>query len=155
MVNEPLEIVNQILATFYGNISANQTIVNTLFQRGFLTFTSHSQDEIVIDSEPTEPREYKSIEKWQNLNCFRCDVALEDAIPGTEEHPVENQPYKGTVFVATGQYGSTAWDPFNGDWLELNICDDCLTSLPSRVLHGRSIQTSETTYSKWDPEWRP
>jgi hypothetical protein len=49
----------------------------------------------------------------------------------------ENQPYNGTTFYSHGQYGSTIYDPMDGHFLEINICDFCLASHPERVLEGR------------------
>lgn len=86
-----------------------------------------------------------------SLPCIACGKGLEDAIPGTPEHPVENQPYQGTVFTSHGQYGSTVFDSMTGEFLEINVCDECLKINRDMVLIGRVKTTQEVTYSKWYP----
>jgi len=73
-----------------------------------------------------------------------------------------NQPYAGTTFISYGHYGSTVFDPMNGTtFLELNICDECLTALAAKklVLEGeRTVFDVEdedyigpyATYSTWE-----
>lgn len=36
------------------------------------------------------------------------------------------QPYAATVFYSGGHYGSTFFDPMDGSYIELAICDGCL-----------------------------
>lgn len=55
------------------------------------------------------------------LPCIICGAALEPATPFEE-----NQPYAGTTFATRGHYGSTVFDPMNGDYLQINICDPCI-----------------------------
>jgi len=64
--------------------------------------------------------------------CFKCGEALNSAMPDSD-----NIPYKGTAFQTHGHYGSTVFDPMDGTYLELNICDECLTAAPERVLMGQ------------------
>lgn len=67
--------------------------------------------------------------------CIACGKALEPVM-----HPSENQPYAGTAFTTGGHYGSCAFDPMTGHYLEINICDVCLNAAQKagRVLLGRS-----------------
>lgn len=53
--------------------------------------------------------------------CIVCDRILEEAIPDSI-----NQPYKATTFSTKGHYGSTFFDPMDGSYLEINVCDVCL-----------------------------
>lgn len=53
--------------------------------------------------------------------CIICDKVVYKVFEG-----VENQPYEATNFQSYGQYGSTTWDPFDGSYLEINICDTCM-----------------------------
>jgi hypothetical protein len=53
------------------------------------------------------------------------------------EDAQENQPYNGTAFRTHGHYGSTIYDPMDGRFLEINICDTCLASHPERAMEGR------------------
>ncbi len=55
------------------------------------------------------------------LPCIVCGAELENVTDDSE-----NQPYEGTAFLTHGHYGSTAFDPFDGSYLEVNICDACL-----------------------------
>ena len=58
----------------------------------------------------------------KTLFCVRCDGSMENV------NTAGNQPMGGLAFVSHGHYGSTVFDPMNGDYLELNICDACLES---------------------------
>jgi hypothetical protein len=66
------------------------------------------------------------------LPCIAC---------GRELHNVDdmagNQPYNGTAFTTHGHYGSTIYDPMDGHYLEINVCDACLALHPERALEGR------------------
>jgi hypothetical protein len=58
------------------------------------------------------------------LPCIICNKLLfnvyEDAV---------NQPSDGLGWVCYGNYGSTVFDPIGtGEYLELNICDECVTT---------------------------
>jgi hypothetical protein len=54
---------------------------------------------------------------------------------------VENQPAEGTAFQSQGHYGSTVFDPMDGSYIEINVCDDCLRKhAPDRVLCGRNYK---------------
>lgn len=88
-----------------------------------------------------------------SLPCVICNTTFEDAIPGTEDHPVENQPYMGTVFCSYGQYGSTVFDSMNSHFLELNICDKCLIRAANKnqVLEGFNVRRPDTRYKPWTP----
>lgn len=66
------------------------------------------------------------------LPCIACGRQLENVTADAG-----NQPYAGTAFVTHGHYGSTAYDPIDGRYLELNICDLCLVSHHDRVIEGR------------------
>ena len=68
------------------------------------------------------------------LPCIVCGNAL----PNVSDDAT-NQPSGGTAFMTHGHYGSTAFDPMDGNFLELNVCDGCLESAgrAGRVLLGR------------------
>lgn len=55
------------------------------------------------------------------LPCIVCDKKLEPAFDETI-----NQPSDGLAFQTRGHYGSTFFDPMDGSWIEVNICDECL-----------------------------
>lgn len=66
------------------------------------------------------------------LPCIGCGEQLENI-----DATATNQPYNGTAFVSHGHYGSTAFDDFEGYYLEINVCDACLILHKNRVLQGR------------------
>lgn len=70
------------------------------------------------------------------LPCIVCDRSLSRV----DDHCDEAQPYEGTNFTSHGHYGSTAFDPIDGSFLAINICDFCLQSAAwaGQVVCGRS-----------------
>jgi hypothetical protein len=86
--------------------------------------------------------------------CFICEKKVASVFPDPPEY-IYNQPYKATVFVSHGHYGSTVFDPVIGNrHLEINICDECLLERKDRVLHVRPHPPAEQEYDVrvWDPE---
>lgn len=86
------------------------------------------------------------------LNCIACNKKLETAIP--PEAADHNQPYGATIFTARGQFGSTIFDPMNGTYLEINVCDDCLhkAAVQNQVLLCGTPQPRKRVMKFWDPE---
>lgn len=70
------------------------------------------------------------------IPCIRCDKPLQNVDP---EWVSGNQPYEGTAFHTHGHYGSTIFDPMDGTYLEINVCDECLKALQGtgKVFHRR------------------
>lgn len=66
------------------------------------------------------------------LPCIACGRELQNVTGDSE-----NQPYNGTAFESHGHYGSTIFDPMDGHFLEINICDACLALHRDRVMEGR------------------
>ena len=83
-----------------------------------------------------------------SLPCVVCGRTLQNVSLGDSV----NQPSGGLAFASGGHYGSTVYDPFNDESLELNICDECLTeaSSASRILRHKRILHSEpeTTHER-------
>jgi hypothetical protein len=63
-----------------------------------------------------------------------------------------SQPYEATVFYTYGHYGSTFWDPMNGDQCVINACDDCLRKYPDRVRYIRKIREHPTKWVEFNPD---
>lgn len=84
-------------------------------------------------------------------NCIVCDKELASVDPKDKNL---NQPYGATTFMTHGHYGSTVFDPMNPSvWLEINVCDDCLTERQSRVLHVTKLKpgfTTEYIHEPWN-----
>lgn len=84
------------------------------------------------------------------LPCIRCDKKLESIFKGEDD---SNQPYAGTTFTSYGHYGSTVFDPMDGEsFLELNICDECLREAAAKqqILLGRKEVRTDYSYDVWD-----
>ncbi len=78
-------------------------------------------------------------------SCFHCGKDLFNVFEGPT-----NQPSGALSFSSHGHYGSTSFDPMDGSWLEINICDECVLSAAKfhRVLH---IHNSRPVVAR-DPE---
>lgn len=70
------------------------------------------------------------------LPCIACGNELVNVDAEVET----NQPYNGTAFTSHGHYGSTIYDPMDGHYLELNVCDACLALHHNRVMEGRNYR---------------
>lgn len=55
------------------------------------------------------------------LPCLVCGAQLQRVIDNSEV-----QPSDGVMLSTYGNYGSTVFDPMNGNCLYFNLCDDCL-----------------------------
>lgn len=66
------------------------------------------------------------------LPCIACGQQLKNI-----DDTAGNQPYNGTAFETHGHYGSTIFDPMDGHYLEINVCDACLALHRDRVMIGR------------------
>ena len=64
----------------------------------------------------------------QPLACVVCRQALQPVFPGHEADGGYVQPDNANTFSTAGTYGSTVFDPVDGSYLEVNICDPCLAS---------------------------
>jgi hypothetical protein len=73
----------------------------------------------------------------QALPCVVCGIYLRNVWD-----EAENQPKDGLAFSSRGHYGSTVFDPMDGTFIELNICDKCLIEAGERgrVLSGRRMR---------------
>ena len=54
------------------------------------------------------------------MNCFKCNNML-TPVQGDSE-----QSYDSVMFYSHGTYGSRVFDPMDGTYLLINICDRCL-----------------------------
>lgn len=86
------------------------------------------------------------------LRCICCKKKLDTAIP--KEVQDGNTPYGATIFAARGNYGSTVFDPFDGnEFLVVNICDECLKEANKEedlILLGETSREVKTEYKKWE-----
>lgn len=54
------------------------------------------------------------------MRCVKCEKDLDNLVDKGY------QPNKGLAFQTYGHYGSTYFDPMNGKYLEIVICDECV-----------------------------
>jgi hypothetical protein len=59
------------------------------------------------------------------LPCIVCDKKLKSLYG-------PNQPDNGLEFTTQGHYGTTVFDPMDGSYLAINVCDDCLKKAISK-----------------------
>lgn len=67
----------------------------------------------------------------ETLTCICC---------GRDLHNITQngfQPNDGLAFVTSGHYGSTYFDPMDGSWLQIAICDDCVKRADDRGITRR------------------
>lgn len=91
------------------------------------------------------------------LPCIRCGKQLRNIRMGEEKKsiPETNQPYNGTAFSTNGHYGSTVFDEFHGERIEINVCDVCLldAARENRVISYRALQRWQySEYEFWVPD---
>lgn len=71
--------------------------------------------------------------KYQSLPCIVCGKQLVNVLGEG------NQPEDGLACTTPGHYGSTVFDPIDGNYLEFNVCDLCMVRAgdQGRVLTAR------------------
>jgi hypothetical protein len=81
------------------------------------------------------------------MNCIVCKKSLEDILA----REGENQPNDGLAFHSYGHYGTTAFDPMDGTYLEVNICDSCIVQAgkDGAVLMGYPAAKVSGPMVKW------
>lgn len=80
--------------------------------------------------------------------CIVCKKALNSVPSGSHNH-ADN----ANSFRATGQYGSTVFDPVDGSYLEVNICDPCIVDAAKSGLVLRSRgRVMRNDLKPWNPE---
>jgi hypothetical protein len=55
--------------------------------------------------------------------CLVCGRVLCNVVSVEQS---QNQPYEACAFNSHGHYGCTVMDSFDGEKLEINVCDECL-----------------------------
>lgn len=88
----------------------------------------------------------------ESLPCIVCGRRLQRV-----DDTSEGQPWEGVVIETHGNYGSTVFDPMNGNYLLMNLCDECLvrSGEQGRVLASRDsmpVQTSTVCYQGTENE---
>ncbi len=81
---------------------------------------------------------------------FFCDETLELEHWSLDSEPHDITPvYGGLRFRASGNYGSTIFDPMHcNDFLEIIICDNCVVKKKNMVQHIHDIIENKTSKTK-------
>lgn len=61
------------------------------------------------------------------LHCIVCELEVENLGQVISGDANIVQPLAGTAFRTYGHYGSTIFDPMDGSYLDIVLCDTCLT----------------------------
>lgn len=56
----------------------------------------------------------------EQLICIKCGEGMEDL------YSPHGQPSGGLAFYSYGDYGSTFFDPMDGSYMTIFVCDTCL-----------------------------
>lgn len=84
-----------------------------------------------------------------NLPCFVCKKDLPNLMEGKG-----NQPNGGVEFTTHGHYGSREFDPMDGTFLAINVCDECLCAAKTAgaVLRGSLTISRRAEYEPYADE---
>lgn len=81
------------------------------------------------------------------VQCFVCQKDIERESL-RDDHVCINPVHGGLVFRATGNYGSTIFDPLGGgEFIEIYICDKCVEDQADSIKHVSGI-VKEVVQSK-------
>lgn len=89
--------------------------------------------------------------------CLLCGVVPERsgphggyaAVPQPDGRKMQGffvAPYGATQFQTGGHYGSTFWDSFEGELLQITVCDACLETSRARLVFLRPVRRHPTVY---------
>jgi hypothetical protein len=82
------------------------------------------------------------------LRCVACDYA----IPNEPHTTGVNQPDGGLSFTSYGHWPSSLFDPMDGSYLEVNVCDQCLLRAGSKGQVLLHLGASSPKPKKWKAE---
>lgn len=71
--------------------------------------------------------------------CIRCETILLNIMDEKKGH----QPNDGLAFHSLGHYGSTVFDPMNGSYIEISLCDQCVSYAAERgwIYNGKLVSS--------------
>lgn len=81
-------------------------------------------------------------------NCIICKTGIENWDVYNSSKSVIH-PINGTAFRTYGHYGSTVFDPMDGSFLEIVICDNCLKDNIDYAYPQKQHPHSTEEYVKW------
>lgn len=62
---------------------------------------------------------------YTHCYCVKCNKKLRNI----DDRDNQVQPNDGVAFITYGHHGSTFFDPCNGDYMQIVVCDECLKVL--------------------------
>jgi hypothetical protein len=65
---------------------------------------------------------------YKHCYCIKCNKKLSNI----DDRDNQVQPQDGVAFITYGHYGSTFFDPCNGDYMQIVVCDECLKALDKK-----------------------
>jgi hypothetical protein len=74
---------------------------------------------------------------------YKCIVCADDVENWDIAYPEDSaavHPIGGTVFRTYGHYGSSVFDPMDASYLEIVVCDGCLTAQRSLAYDGVNLK---------------
>lgn len=74
------------------------------------------------------------------MRCIVCKTELNNL----DEDGV--QPDDGVEFSSFGHYGSTVFDPMDGTFLSICVCDDCIKNNIADIQHGHPTGDGRPEY---------
>ena len=77
-----------------------------------------------------------------DLRCIACDKELTNSVPN-----IGHQPDNGLSFHTHGHYGSTVFDPMDGSYIQIAVCDECLTKAFERGIVRQSQPDPNSPYA--------
>lgn len=78
----------------------------------------------------------------ETLPCLCCGEPLTNLMTGKGL-----QPSRGLHLSTGGHYGSSFFDPMNGERLDIIVCDECLERHKDRAFMSREVQPRRR---EWD-----
>jgi hypothetical protein len=72
---------------------------------------------------------------YNKISCIVCDKELDNLEYSTRSNStkIEVHPMDGLHFRTYGHYGSTIFDPMDGTYLDVAICDGCVMKNLNKV----------------------
>jgi hypothetical protein len=72
----------------------------------------------------------------EKVKCICCNKTLEHDSCEIHQYTNNGCLYGGLICHVSGNYGSSVFDPIDNDnYLELYICDDCITIHAQKIKH--------------------
>lgn len=93
------------------------------------------------------------MKKETKIGCLACGKELDNLEYTTRSNgtKVEVHPMDGLHFRTYGHYGSTVFDPMDGAYLDIAICDECVAKNLDKV-RGNGVKSLRQAIEYWAKE---